>query len=98
MCSKALLYYNPVAERVVASAQRLKGGHLIEKVRPSVLHGPRRRAYAHKLFPTPIIFIFMLFVWYQVRLSVENPRGSPKRGGSDDEVVQYYEVHLHKLT
>ena len=32
-CQKALLYYNPVAERVVAGAQRVKASQLIEKVR-----------------------------------------------------------------
>ena len=32
-CHKSLLYYRPVAEKVVASAQRLKGGGAIEKVR-----------------------------------------------------------------
>jgi len=31
-CGKALLYYSPVAERVVSSAQRLRGGKLLEKV------------------------------------------------------------------
>ncbi|EOD32811.1 hypothetical protein EMIHUDRAFT_112149 [Emiliania huxleyi CCMP1516] len=35
-CGKALLYYSPVAERVVSSAQRLRGGKLLEKVRLSL--------------------------------------------------------------
>lgn len=32
-CYKSLLYYRPVAERVVAAAQKLKGGGVIEKIR-----------------------------------------------------------------
>ena len=32
-CQKALLYYNPVAEKVVAGAQRVKASQLIEKAR-----------------------------------------------------------------
>lgn len=56
-CFKALLYYRPVAERVVAEAQRVRGsGGTIEKV----------------------------------RLTVDNPTGSMKRG-ADDDVLQYYE-------
>jgi len=45
-CNKALLYYNPVAEKVVASAQRLRAGQLIEKVRltPDNPQGGKRSA------------------------------------------------------
>jgi SEL1 protein len=61
-CQKALLYYNPVAEKVVAGAQRVKAGQLIEKV----------------------------------RLTVDSPRGGAKRGGADDDVIQYYEHSAQK--
>lgn len=61
-CQKALLYYNPVAEKVVAGAQRVKAGQLIEKV----------------------------------RLTVDSPRGGSKRGGADDDVIQYYEHSAQK--
>jgi len=61
-CNKALLYYNPAAEKVVAGAQRLRGGQLIEKI----------------------------------RLSVDTMPGSGKRGGVDDEVIQYYESSARK--
>ena len=42
-CQKALIYYNPAAEKVVAGAQRLKGGQLVEKVRLTV-DNPRGNA------------------------------------------------------
>lgn len=61
-CQKALLYYNPVAEKVVAGAQRVKASQLIEKV----------------------------------RLTVDSPRGGSKRGGADDDVIQYYEHSAQK--
>ena len=61
-CLKALLYYRPVAEKVVAEAQRTKGaGTTLEKV----------------------------------RLTVDNPKGTMKRG-ADDDVLQYYEQSASK--
>jgi TPR repeat protein len=35
-CEKALMYYSPVAEAVVATAQRLRGGGLLERTRLTV--------------------------------------------------------------
>ena len=32
----------------------------------------------------------------QVRLTVDSPRGGSKRGGADDEVIQYYEHSAEK--
>ena len=61
-CFKALLYYRPVAEKVVAQAQATKGASgTLEKV----------------------------------RLTVDNPRGTMKRG-ADDDVLQYYEQSAAK--
>ena len=61
-CFRSLLYYRPVAERVVAEAQRVRGGGVtIEKV----------------------------------RLTVDNPTGTMKRG-ADDDVLQYYEQSAQK--